>query len=366
MKLAPAAPTPKSVTVSPNDIKAFTGYSEILPFTANAEMTSPGILTGYQWYTNTVNSNEGGTPIEGAIEKEYTCPSGLAVGTYYYYCMVRSISIGQDGSNDVVRQDPTNVVYLEVKPVPVDGVVLDKDSFTMELGSSFSLTPTISPSNATNKKVKWETGNPNVATVDNGVVTGKSIGEAVITVRTEDGGKIATCRVKVVGVPVRSLTLDKTSLKLECGQTAGLSPTVNPSNASDKTLTWASSNKKVATVSKEGLVTAVGGGNATITVTSSNGKTAGCKVKVKEYKDIKRVYVHPSRLILKAGKSRTLKAVILPTRARNKRVTWTSKNPKIATVSEKGKVKALKKGTTYITVKTADGKKTKRIKVMVK
>ena len=155
---------------------------------------------------------------------------------------------------------------------------------------------------------------------------------------------------------------------MECGRTFALQADVTPKNATKKSLIWASSNPRAAAVSGSGVVTANSGGTAIITASATDGSNTKvtCKIKVKEYKDIKRVCILPSRLILKKGKTKTLRAVILPTRAKNKRVSWKSSDTGIATVSATGKVKAVNKGTAYIKVTTADGKKTKRIKITVK
>ena len=127
-----------------------------------------------------------------------------------------------------------------------------------------------------------------MATVDeNGKVTAVGVGEATITVTTEDGGKTATCTVTVNAKPdtptaVTGVTLDRATLTFTIGDAAQtLTATVAPENATNKKVTWTSSNAKVATVAN-GTVTAVGVGEATITVTTEDGgKTAACRVKVK-------------------------------------------------------------------------------------
>ena len=120
--------------------------------------------------------------------------------------------------------------------------------------------------------------------VDNGVVTAVGEGTAVITVTTEDGGFTADCTVTVTidtTVPVEGVSLDKTSLYLtKIGQSAQLTATVEPANATNKNVTWSSSNTDVAVV-EDGVVTAVGNGEAIITVTTEDGgKTATCTVTV--------------------------------------------------------------------------------------
>ena len=124
-----------------------------------------------------------------------------------------------------------------------------------------------------------------IALVDrNGKVTAKSAGTTIVLAITADGSKTATCKVTVT-VPVTSVKMNKTSLSLEKGTTSTLTATVSPSNASNKKVTWTSSNTKVATVDKNGKVTAKAAGTATITVKTADGnKTATCKITVKETK----------------------------------------------------------------------------------
>ena len=166
----------------------------------------------------------------------------------------------------------------------VTGVSLDKTSLNLNPGKEGTLTATITPSNATNQNVTWKSSDTKVATVDNGLVTAVAEGTATITVTTADGGKTATCEVTVTQpakTPVTSVTLDKTSLTLDVGGSDTLAVTVKPDNATNKAVTWSTSNKNVATVNN-GVVTAVGAGTATITAAASDGsgKTATCEVTV--------------------------------------------------------------------------------------
>ena len=165
--------------------------------------------------------------------------------------------------------------------VPVLGVSLDKTSMDMELGTSKQLTATITPENATNKGLTWTSLNSNVATVDkNGLVTAWKEGTATINVNTKDGNKKASCTVTVKKVPVTNVYLDNTSLVLVAGENAQLNATVFPNNATDKSVTWTSSNTSVASV-VDGKVTAKSAGSAIITAKSTDGnKTATCFVEV--------------------------------------------------------------------------------------
>ncbi len=194
-------------------------------------------------------------------------------------------SNGKTATCKVTVTDPTTP---PAETVAVTGVKLDKDTLELEEGATATLKATIEPANATNQNVTWESSNAAIAKVENGTVTAVAAGEANITVKTEDGGKTATCKVTVKAkapvdqkVAVTGVKLDKDTLELEEGANADLTATVEPSNATDKTVTWASSEKTVADVDASGKVTAVAAGTADITVTTKDGNfTATCKVTV--------------------------------------------------------------------------------------
>ena len=166
------------------------------------------------------------------------------------------------------------------KGTPVTSLSLNKSNLALHPGNSEKLVATVEPSDAT---LVWSSSNTSVATVSSdGTVTAAGNGTASITVSATDGsGKNATCTVAVTTL-VSSISLDKTSLDLYKGDSFTLSATVSPSTASNKALTWTSSNISVATVSNSGVVAAAGNGTATITVsaTDGSGKNDKCKVTV--------------------------------------------------------------------------------------
>ena len=178
-----------------------------------------------------------------------------------------------------------NIGPVAVNPGPaveVQSVSLDKTSISIPQATTAKVTATVSPSNATSKSLKWTSSNESVATVSGGTIKGISIGTATITA-TSNNGKSASVKVTVTKnadiVDATGVTLSPTSLTLTTGKTGTLTATVSPSNATDKTVTWTSSNESVAKVSA-GTVTAVAEGTATITAKTSNGKTATATVTV--------------------------------------------------------------------------------------
>ena len=170
--------------------------------------------------------------------------------------------------------------------IHVTGVSLSKTALTLAPGESAALKATVAPADAAVKGVTWSSSNTSVAAVSgSGRVTAKAEGTAVITVKTNDGGRTAKCTVTVKDptVHVTGVTLDKVSLTLKVGESGTLKATVAPNNATDKGVTWSSSKTSVATVSSGGKVTAVAAGTAVITVkTKDGGKTSSCAVTVEE------------------------------------------------------------------------------------
>ena len=232
--------------------------------------------------------------------------------------------------------------------VDVESVKLDKSNVSLKAGEMIELTATVNPSDATDKSVAWTSSNPSVATVENGVV--KAIKVGITTITAKAGDKTATCSVTVEATPVTSITLDRTAASLKAGQSITLTATVNPSDATYKTVTWTSSNLSVATV-ENGTVKAVKVGSAAITAKAGD-KTATCSVTV-EATPVTSITLDRTAASLKAGQSITLIATVNPSDATYKTVTWTSSNPSAATV-ENGTVKAVKVGSTTITAKAGD------------
>lgn len=169
---------------------------------------------------------------------------------------------------------------LEKKdPKRVSTITLNKTKTTLIKGKKETLTATVKPDTALNKKVTWTSSNKDVATVsESGVVSALKEGKTTITAKTEDRGKIATCEVTVEEIKVN---ISKKETNLLVGKKASIDYTVTPEAIENKNVTWTSSDETVATVSKEGIVTALKEGAANITATTElEGKKATIKVNV--------------------------------------------------------------------------------------
>jgi uncharacterized protein YjdB len=287
--------------------------------------------------------------------------------------VVKAVSTGE-AIITVTTQDGNKTANCTVKvianAIAVTGITISKDSTTLAIDAIENLTVTITPDDATNKKVTWSSSNDSIATVNKvGLVTAKKEGEAKIIVTTEDGGLKDTCVVTVSlnAIAVTGVELDKNELDIIEGADETLTATVKPDNATNKNVTWKSSDETVATISENGKVTAVSAGEATITVTTEEGgKTADCKVTVKaNVIAVTSVELNKNTLVLNEGADETLTATVKPDNATNKNVTWKSSDESVATVNSDGKVTAISAGEATITVTTEDGGKTADCKVTV-
>ena len=170
-------------------------------------------------------------------------------------------------------------------PQLIDWIEFDEDEIELKAGQTYQLKPYISPSDATNKKLKYTSSDTKVAEVSaSGLVTAKSEGEAKIRAAATDGSdEYAVCYVTVTGkAKVTGITLDRTSAEVKRGEKLTLNVTVSPSYASNKKVVWKSANTKIATVDANGSVTAKAPGRTKITVTSAENSSyqASCTVTV--------------------------------------------------------------------------------------
>ena len=233
--------------------------------------------------------------------------------------------------------------------VPVTSIRLSSIILTLEKGQFAVLTATVSPEDALDKCVQWNSDNPSVASVDqNGKVTAINDGRAKITASA--GGFTASCSVICVSIPVSAVVLNKTSLSLAKGSSETLTATVSPRDATDNTVKWSCDNPSVATVDQNGHVTAVNAGNAVITA-SAGDVSATCEVSV--FIPVTSVMLSSTDLTLLVGETAVLEASVLPEDATDKNVTWWSSYPDVATV-EGGMVTAVGFGQAVIVAQVGD------------
>ncbi|MCI9615076.1 MAG: hypothetical protein HFG93_07975 [Dorea sp.] len=294
------------------------------------------------------------------------------------------VSVGPDGTLTAKKEGTATVtmtgangitatVAVNVKEIPIDQVVLDKNNAEIEKGETTSLTATIGPENNTDddKQIRWESSDTSIVTVDKAITNpGESVtitatnkgGKAVITAKAANGTS-AVCEINVP-IHIESISMDS-ERTINRGTTEMLEETLkltfNPENTTDeRTLTWTSSNPAVATVDAgTGMIHPLKEGTTKVTATTVNGKTAEADITVKENHltpaladDIK--FTRLDNPILKNQTLNMHDILNLAEIIEDNQITdtiniqWTSSKKEIATVDQSGRVTGLKEGTTYI------------------
>lgn len=282
--------------------------------------------------------------------------SDVSVATVDAYGNVKAEGNGE-ATVFVSSSDGGFTAYCNVKVgTPVTGISLDPREFTLEtIGSSFTIKPVISPEDASDLGVVWESADTKVVSVaSDGTVTAIGPGTTTVKATTNDGSFTSNCVVSVKS-PAQHVSLDKTSLKLLEGESGKLTATVYPLNSTQKTLTWVSDHPDVASVDNEGNVTARKAGTATVTVKVAENVTAVCKVTV--ISRVTGISLSETTVELKPGETHQLTATVLPQNASNAEVTWYSDKESVATVSQSGLVTGVGPGETTVHAVTSDGGK---------
>ena len=301
-----------------------------------------------------------------ATDKSVTwSTSDAAVATVNANGVVTTKKAGKVTITATSNGDKTKFGSIEITvsaaTVPVTSVTVAGDA-AMTVDGEQTLTATVAPADATDKTVTWKSSDATVATVDaNGKVVAKKAGEVTITATA--GGVSGTLKITVSDkaptvIPVQSVTVTGKQELVE-GASTTLTATVAPADATDKTVTWKSSDESVATVDKDGVVTAKKAG--TVTITATAGGVSGTLHITVTAKPVETVPVTSVEVTVEAGTTvsvgKTLQATatVKPGNATNKKVTWKSSDESIATVDANGVITAKKAGKVVITATSTDG-----------
>ena len=257
------------------------------------------------------------------------------------------------------QPEPPTPPVVDVK---VESVTVDKIELELHLQDTYDLQTTVLPENATNKAVTYTSLRPTVASVDaSGKITALAEGTTVISVVSADN---AAARAEVIVtvtklvVSVNEVKLDVSSLDLLIGEKHDLVATVLPENATDKSVTFSSLDEDIASVDKDGKVTAKKAGTTYVFCSANDGSGKQAKVKVtvsESHIDVTSVSIGSVKSItLEPNAGQKLQVTVLPENATDKSVTFTSTDPEVVSVDAEGNIKALKVGSSSIIVQSVD------------
>ena len=348
------------------DTTAGTTYTIAKKASANVPVTGVTV-TGANTATagDTVTLTATVAPANATDKSVTWSTSDAAVATVNANGVVTTKKAGKVTITATSNGDKTKFGSIEITvsaaTVPVTSVTVAGDA-AMTVDGEQTLTATVAPANATDKTVTWKSSDATVATVDaNGKVVAKKAGEVTITATV--GGVSGTLKITVSDkaptvIPVQSVTVTGKQELVE-GASTTLTSTVAPADATDKTVTWKSSDESVATVDKDGVVTAKKAG--TVTITATAGGVSGTLHITVTAKPVETVPVTSVEVTVEAGTTvsvgKTLQATatVKPGNATNKKVTWKSSDESIATVDANGVITAKKAGKVVITATSTDG-----------
>lgn len=353
------APVDDSLTFSADPVSGSGDIGEDVDITFS--------LAGLETYSATyTNSSTGSFTYNGsdvAPGVPFAIGSGASTGTYTGEAEgVHSLDFSVSSDTGTTASDGATITF-GIANVPVTGVSVSPATAAVTEGQNTSLTAEVTPSNASDSSVSWSSNDTSIATVDNsGTVSAVSAGTATVTVTTNDGGFTATAdiSVNVATISVTGISLSPTTATVTEGQSTSLTSNVTPSNASDRSISWSSSNTAVATVNGSGKVSGGSAGTATITaITNDGGFTATANIIVQAATvPVTGVSVNPTSASVTEGQNTTLNVNVTPSNASDRSVSWSSSNTSVATVNSSGVVTGVSSGTATITVTTNDGNRT--------
>lgn len=284
------------------------------------------------------------------------------------------VSVAADGTVNTLKEgtaeitakvgDKTAVCKVTVKEIHLNEISLSKAETTIAKGETETLKVIYNPEDTTDDKtVIWSSSNPEIASVKDGVVTAIKAGTTEITAKV--GDKTAVCKV-TVNIPLESITISPSEMRLESGETKSFKVTYNPEDTTDdKTIRWNVEDNTIASVDENGNVTGLKGGVTTVSATSANGLTVSAQVKV---------LIHTTGLEMSAkeaevnrGEEIQLGVNFIPANTDDsKDVIWYSTDQEVAVVNQNGLVTGKKEGTAVIRAVAKDGGFTAECTVTVK
>ena len=276
----------------------------------------------------------------------------------------RITAMAKDGSN--IRAS----ISIQVTQ-NAEEITLDKTELTVDAGKSAVLKATVLPKDTNNKNVIWTSSDVNIAKVNaDGRVTGVALGDCEITCTDKKTGTVQASAVVHVQQPVTKIVFGDAPT-VYAGETAQLTWTTEPANASNPAVTFKAGNEKILTVSEDGTITGLKAGETWVTATSTDGSNRQAKIKVRVYQHVTGVHMLRNTAYIDLKTKSTTTAVLEPDTATNHNMTWVSADPSIATVQpiknqpQRISIYGVREGITVITGTTEDGGFQTSIPVMV-
>ena len=350
-----------------DECKIIIQENDVLPDSINLSSQNVDMYIGEKKIINAIILPENSTNKEVKWESSDSSVARVENGQIF------GVSVGSVVITATTTNGKRSSCNVNIKEILAESISLEYPNISLGIGDTQVVNYDIKPSNTTNKALIWKSSDSTIASVSGGKITAKKAGKATITATTSNG-KSASISVIVTEnqVLASSVSFDKVALSLKVGESYILNATVSPSNTTNKALTWKSSDSTIASVSG-GKITAKKAGKATITATTSNGKSASISVTVTN------AIVNVTGINIENGtegvvylntldgtNSLKLNAIVYPSNANNKKITWSSSNTNVATVDANGNVIIKNLGTAKINVVTDDGKYTDSFNVIAK
>jgi uncharacterized protein YjdB len=316
--------TGTSITINTQPISYAEAYAGAASERLETDATAPGINLNYLWYSNTTNTNVGGTALVGQTNKVYNVPNTLASGDYYFFCEIK-------GTGAITTRTEVSHIKMFTK---VTGITLSPKTGTMIATDPnfIQLTATIVPSGADDKKVLWSSNDIDVVAVDDtGKVYGQGIsGNATITAKTNDGWFTDTASITIT--PFNPVTdIDGLPSELTLGQTLTLNGTVNPSNASFKNITWSiiEANTTGAIITNGNQLTAIATGQIILNAHVNNGIIYGSHYDeefsigvVEAFRPVTNITNVPATITIADDEMTPIDGTVVPTNASADDIVW--------------------------------------------
>ncbi len=271
------------------------------------------------------------------------------------------VAVGEGSSTITItsKDNPeiTETVTVTVK-IPAEDIIIEKTDYKLNIGETENISAVIKPDNTTNKGLTYESNNKNIVIVDSdGKITAVGEGTTTITITSEDNPSVTRDVTVTVTIPVDDVIIAEDNLELEIGDTETLTTIITPENATNKDVSYKSSDESIVIVDENGKITAIGEGVAKITVTlnDDSSKTDVVTVSVKKpHVNVDKVEADRSEIEIEIGETDKITATITPDNATVKDVVFESDDESIVIVDENGNITAVGEGTATIIVKSKD------------